>query len=50
MPTSFDFILKNGRCFIDGQLKTVDICISNGTIKSIGKIEKTSNEKNFGCQ
>ena len=45
MLTSFDLILKNGRCFIDGQLKTIDIGISNGIIKSIGKIEKTSNEK-----
>jgi len=45
MPSSFDLILKNGKCFIDGQLKTIDIGISNGIIKSIGKIEKTSNEK-----
>ena len=45
MPTSFDFIVKNGKCFIDGQLKIVDIGISEGIIKSIGKIEKTSNEK-----
>ena len=45
MPSSFDLILKNGKCFIDGQLKTTDIGISNGIIKSIGKIEKTSNEK-----
>ena len=45
MPTSFDLIVKNGKCFIDGQLKTVDIGISEGIIKSIGKIEKTSNEK-----
>ena len=45
MPTTFDLILKNGKCFIDGQLKTLDIGISKGIIKSIGKIEKTSNEK-----
>ena len=45
MPTSFDLIVKNGKCFIDGQLKTVDISISEGIIKSIGKIEKTSNQK-----
>ena len=37
--------LKNGKCFIDGQLKTIDIGISKGIIKSIGKIEKTSNQK-----
>ena len=45
MPTSFDLIVKNGKCFVDGQLKIVDIGISEGIIKSIGKIEKTSNEK-----
>jgi len=45
MPSSFDLILKNGKCFIDGQLKNIDIGISDGIIKKIGKIEKTSNEK-----
>ena len=45
MPATFDLILKNGKCFIDGQLKTIDIGISKGIIKNIGKIEKTSNEK-----
>ena len=44
MPSSFDLILKNGKCFIDGQLKTTDIGISDGTIKSISKI-KDSNQK-----
>jgi len=45
MPTTFDLILKNGKCFVDGQLKNADIGISEGIIKSVGKIEKTSNEK-----
>ena len=45
MSSSFDLILKNGKCFIDGQLKAVDLGISNGIIKNIGNIEKTSNEK-----
>ncbi len=45
MPASFDLIVKNGKCFIDGQLKTTDIAISNGTIKSVSKIDKTSNEQ-----
>ena len=44
MPSSFDLILKNGKCFIDGQLKTTDIGISNGIINSIGKMEQTSDE------
>jgi len=45
MPSSFDLIVKNGKCFIDGNLKTVDIGISEGIIKNIGKIEETSNQK-----
>ena len=45
MPSSFDLILKNGKCFIDGQLKTIDIGISDGIIKSISKIEATSDQK-----
>ena len=45
MPISFDLILKNGKCFIEGELKTIDIGLSNGIIKSIGKIEKTSDAK-----
>ena len=43
MPTTFDLILKNGKCFVDGQLKIADIGISEGIIKSVGKIEKNSN-------
>ena len=33
MSSSFDLIIKNGKCFIDGQLKQVDIAISNGSNK-----------------
>ena len=45
MPATFDLIIKNGKCFIQGELKAIDIGLSKGIIKSIGKIEKTSNEK-----
>ena len=45
MPSSFDLILKNGKCFIDGQLKTTDIGISDGIIKSISKIQTSSDQK-----
>ena len=45
MPAPFDLILKNGKCFIDDQLKTIDIGISKGTIQNIGKIEKTLEAK-----
>ena len=33
MSSSFDLIIKNGKCFIDGQLKKADIAISNGSNK-----------------
>ena len=39
MPDTFDLILKNGKCFIDGQLKSVDIGISEGIIKTLDKLE-----------
>ena len=39
MPATFDLILKNGKCFVNNQLKSFDIGISGGIIKSIGKIE-----------
>ena len=45
MPSSFDLILKNGKCFIDGQLKNIDIGISEGIIKSINNIEETPDQK-----
>ena len=45
MPTSFDLTVKNGKCFVDGQLKIVDIGISEGIIKSVVKIEKASSKK-----
>ena len=45
MSAAFDLILKNGKCFIDGQLKTIDIGISGGIIKSVDKIEKNSDTK-----
>ena len=38
MPSSFDLIIKNGKCFVDGQLKKVDIGISNEIVKKIGNI------------
>ena len=44
MSSSFNLIIKNGKCFIDGQLKTADIGISNEIVKKIGNIE-TSNQK-----
>ena len=41
MPTSFDLILKNGKCFIEGQFKNADVGISEGIIKTIGTVSYT---------
>ena len=42
MSSSFDLIIKNGNCFIGGQLKKTDIGISNGIVKEIGKLEDSN--------
>ena len=48
MSSSFDLIVKNGKCFVDGQLKKLDIAISNGTIKEIGDIDATQPNHGWG--
>ncbi len=35
-----DLIIKNGKCYINGELKDVDVSVKNGKIQSIGKIEE----------
>ena len=35
-----DLIIKNGKCFIDGELKKVDVAIKDGKIHKIGKISE----------
>ena len=35
-----DLIIKNGQCYIDEDLKDVDIGIQDGKISKIGKFEK----------
>ena len=39
-----DLIIKNGKCYIDGQLKDKDIGIKDGKIESIGKILKEARQ------
>ena len=33
-----DLIIKNGQCYIDGELKDVDVSVKDGKIQNIGKI------------
>ena len=39
MSENFSLIIKNGSCYIDGKLTKIDIGLSGGKIKKIGKIE-----------
>ena len=50
MPATFDLILKNGKCFIDDQLKTFDIGISEGKIKTIGKLQDFNSQKTLDAK
>ena len=33
-----DLIIKNGQCYINGELKNVDVAIKDGKIQKIGQI------------
>jgi Dihydroorotase and related cyclic amidohydrolases len=39
-----DLIIKNGKCYIDGELKHVDVAIKDGKIQKIGQIQDESND------
>ena len=43
-----DLIIKNGKCYIDGKLKDVDIGIKDEKIHQIGQISKEA--KNNKCK
>ena len=35
-----DLIIKNGKCYIDGELKDVDIAVKDKKIRNIGQISE----------
>tara|TARA_B100001057_G_scaffold398787_1_gene409516 strand:- start:1790 stop:3097 length:1308 start_codon:yes stop_codon:yes gene_type:complete len=39
-----DLIIKNGKCYIDGQLKNADVAVNDGKIQQIGKILEQAKE------
>ena len=39
-----DLIIKNGQCYIAGELKDVDVSIKDGKIQSIGKINEEAKD------
>ena len=39
-----DLIIKNGQCYINGELKDVDVAVKDGKIQIIGKITEDAKE------
>ena len=39
-----DLIIKNGQCYINGELKDVDVAIKDGKIQQIGQITDEAKE------
>ena len=39
-----DLIIRNGQCYIDGELKDVDLAIKDGKIQQIGQISEEAKE------
>ena len=39
-----DLIIKNGKCYIDGDLKDVDVAVKDGKINKIGEISEEAKE------
>jgi dihydroorotase len=39
-----DLIIKNGQCYIDGQLKDADVAVKDGKIHKIGEISEEAKE------
>ena len=39
-----DLIIKNGQCYIEGELKHVDVAIKDGKIHQIGEISEQAKE------
>ena len=33
-----DLIIKNGKCYVDGELKDLDVSVKDGKIQNIGQI------------
>ena len=39
-----DLIIKNGQCYIDGELKSTNVAVKNGKIQRLGQIEDDGKE------
>jgi dihydroorotase len=39
-----DLIIKNGQCYINGELKMLDVAVKDGKIHKIGEISEEAKE------
>ena len=39
-----DLIIKNGKCYIDGELRKLDIAIKDGKIQNIGEVSEDAKD------
>ena len=39
-----DLIIKNGKCYIDGGLKDLDVAVKDGKIHKIGQVSEEAKE------
>ena len=39
-----DLLIKNGQCYIDGELENVDVSVKDGKIQHIGQISEKAND------
>ena len=39
-----DLIIKNGKCYIDRELKNVDVAVKDGKIHKIGEVSEEAKE------
>ena len=39
-----DLIIKNGQCYINGEIKNVDVAIKHGKIQKIGQITEEAKQ------
>ena len=42
-----DLIIKNGKCYIDSELKDVDVAIKDGKIQQIGQISEEAKRQSM---
>ena len=50
MSQTIDLLIKNGSCFIDGELQKVDLAVSNSKIQEIGDLKKLNSTEQIDAK